>query len=107
MRHLQACDGLAGSGGFRCACKPGVARGRQIAPRSDSGPMKTFGRRLEQAPPDEIVAQPRPVAAVTVERRSPMSPMRLRLRTKIMEQLDSAAVADMTSAVLRAELEPV
>jgi pilus assembly protein CpaF len=68
--------------------------------------MKPFGRRLEQPPPDEIVAPRRPVAAVYVK-AEPDVGMRLRLRTKIMEQLDSAAVAEMAPAVLRAELEPV
>jgi pilus assembly protein CpaF len=66
--------------------------------------MKPFGRRLEQAPP-KIVTQP-PVAAATVA-AGPDVGMRLRLRAKIMEQLDAASVAEMAPDVLRAELEPV
>jgi pilus assembly protein CpaF len=66
--------------------------------------MKPFGRRLEQAPP-KIVAQP-PVAAAAVA-AGPDVGMRLRLRAKIMEQLDAASVAEMAPDVLRAELEPV
>jgi pilus assembly protein CpaF len=68
--------------------------------------MKPFGRRLEQAPPEEIVAQPRPVAAIAVASASDVG-MQLRLRAKIMERLDSAAIAQMAPDVLRAELEPV
>jgi pilus assembly protein CpaF len=66
--------------------------------------MKPFGRRLEQAPP-KIVTPP-PVAAAAVA-AGPDVGMRLRLRAKIMEQLDSASVAEMAPDVLRAELEPV
>jgi pilus assembly protein CpaF len=65
--------------------------------------MKPFGRRLEQAAPAEIVAQPRPVAAVAAADLD----MQRRLRAKIMEQLDSGSVAEMSSDVLRAALEPV
>jgi pilus assembly protein CpaF len=65
--------------------------------------MKTFGRRLEEASPIEPIVQPRPVPA------APASDvvLQLRLRAKIMEQLDSAAVAEMAPDILRAELEPV
>jgi pilus assembly protein CpaF len=66
--------------------------------------MKPFGRRPDQAPP-KIVTQPS-VATVTVA-AGPDVGMRLRLRAKIMEQLDSASVAEMAPDVLRAELEPV
>jgi pilus assembly protein CpaF len=66
--------------------------------------MKPFGRRPEQAPPK--IDTPPPVAAVTAAAGPDVS-MRLRLRAKIMEQLDSASVAEMAPDVLRAELEPV
>jgi pilus assembly protein CpaF len=65
--------------------------------------MKPFGRRLEQAAPAEIVVQPRPVAAMG----APDLDIRRRLRAKIMEQLDSGSVAEMSSDDLRAALEPV
>jgi pilus assembly protein CpaF len=66
--------------------------------------MKSFGCRLDQMPPAEIVPQSRPVIAAV-----PTSDvgMLLRLRGKIMDQLDSATIAEMTPDVLRAELEPV
>ncbi|HSZ94574.1 MAG TPA: CpaF family protein [Acetobacteraceae bacterium] len=66
--------------------------------------MKAFGRRLEEVTTAEIVVQPRP-APVTPEVTD--MGLRLRLRAKIMEQLDSGAVAEMPPEILRAELEPV
>ncbi len=65
--------------------------------------MKSFGRRLEQAAPAEIVALPRPVVAAA----APDTNLQLRLRAKIMEQLDSSTIAAMAPDILRAELEPV
>jgi pilus assembly protein CpaF len=65
--------------------------------------MKPFGRRPEEAAMAEIVALPRPMVAATVSDVS----LRLRLRAKIMEQLDSGAIAGMSPQVLRAELEPL
>jgi pilus assembly protein CpaF len=66
--------------------------------------MKAFGRRLEVVPPPEVASVPRfvPPAATPTD-----TELQLRLRAKIMEQLDSAAVAQMAPDVLRAELEPV
>lgn len=66
--------------------------------------MKAFGRRLEEVTTAEIVVQPRP-APVTPEVTD--MGLRLRLRAKIMEQLDLGAVAEMPPEILRAELEPV
>ena len=68
--------------------------------------MKPFGRRSEQAPLAQTVAEPRPFSAVAVKRVPDMG-MQLRLRAKIMEQLDSATIATMAPDILRAELEPV
>jgi pilus assembly protein CpaF len=65
--------------------------------------MKAFGRRLEQEAHAEIVAPPRPVAAVAASDVA----MQRRLRAKIMEQLDSGSIAEMPPDVLRAALEPV
>jgi pilus assembly protein CpaF len=65
--------------------------------------MKPFGRRPEEAVRAEIVVQPRPVAAAMESDGG----LRLRLRAKIMEQLDSSAIAGMSPEVLRAELEPL
>jgi pilus assembly protein CpaF len=66
--------------------------------------MKPFGRRLEPATPAQSVAEqpamPAPIAVSDVS-------LQLRLRAKIMEQLDSGAVAEMAPEVLRSELEPV
>jgi len=65
--------------------------------------MKPFGRRIEETALPEFVYPPRPVAVVS----GPDIGLRLRLRGKVMEQLDSAAVAEMSPEVLRAELEPI
>jgi pilus assembly protein CpaF len=65
--------------------------------------MKPFGRRAEEATLTEIIALPRLVPAAT---ESDVS-LRLRLRAKIMEQLDSGTIAGMSPEVLRAELEPL
>ena len=65
--------------------------------------MKAFGRRIEETALPEFVSPPRPVAAVS----GPDIGLRLRLRGKVMEQLDSGAVAEMPPEVLRAELEPI
>jgi pilus assembly protein CpaF len=65
--------------------------------------MKPFGRRPEEAVRAEIVVQPRPVVAAMESDGG----LRLRLRAKIMEQLDSGAIAGMSPEVLRAELEPL
>ena len=79
--------------------------------------MMSFGRRIEALPPPETALPPRPAPAVATA--SPPRPalvaaaaphdaaLLLRLRSKIMEQLDSGAVAEMRPEVLRAELEPV
>ena len=66
--------------------------------------MKQFGRRLEEVTSTEVAVKPRaaPVAAEVTDMG-----LQLRLRAKIMEQLDSGAVAEMAPEVLRAELEPV
>ena len=66
--------------------------------------MKAFGRRLEVVPPTQTAPAPRfaPAMVTTTD-----TELRLRLRAKIMEQLDSGAVAQMSPEVLRAELEPV
>jgi pilus assembly protein CpaF len=67
--------------------------------------MKSFGRRVEASSPPPV-APPSP-------RRTPAAVLpqdiglQLRLRAKVMEQLDSGAVAEMPPDVLRAELEPV
>lgn len=66
--------------------------------------MRTFGRRLEAARPVEIVP-PQPSVPVATEPTNVS--LQLRLRAKIMEQLDSGAVAELPPEVLRAELEPV
>jgi pilus assembly protein CpaF len=65
--------------------------------------MKPFGRRLEEIPPVEAMPRPRPEAAAAPTPEA----LRLRLRARIMEQLDSGAVAEMGPEMLRAELEPV
>jgi len=64
---------------------------------------KRFGRRLEEVSPVEVVPRPPPVAAVA----APDVTLRLRLRAKIMEQLDPSIIAEMSPEILRAELEPV
>jgi len=66
--------------------------------------MRSFGRRLEITPPPEVPSQPRsaPVAIAPTD-----IGLQLRLRAKIMEQLDSSSVAELAPDVLRAELEPV
>ncbi len=66
--------------------------------------MKAFGRRLEAVPSVEMAPAPRsaPVAPTPTD-----VSLQLRLRARIMEQLDSGAVAEMPPEVLRAELEPV
>src|ERR1700721_458167 len=65
--------------------------------------MKPFGHRLEAAPEVAVVPRPAPVAAAAgLDGR-----LRLRLRAKIMDRLDSGAIAEMSPEILRAELEPV
>jgi pilus assembly protein CpaF len=66
--------------------------------------MKAFGRRQEEVTSAEVAVKPRP-APVAAEATD--VGLRLRLRAKVMEQLDSGAVAEMPADVLRAELEPV
>ena len=66
--------------------------------------MRSFGRRLEIIPPPEIPSQPRPVPVAVAPTDIGLQ---LRLRAKIMEQLDSSSVAELAPDVLRAELEPV
>ncbi|HEY7578790.1 MAG TPA: CpaF family protein [Acetobacteraceae bacterium] len=67
--------------------------------------MRPFGRRLEASPPPPVAPPP--------PRRTPAPALpqdiglQLRLRAKVMEQLDSGTVAEMPPEVLRAELEPV
>jgi pilus assembly protein CpaF len=65
--------------------------------------MKPFGLRLAQAAPDKPIVRPSPAAGTA----APDIALQLRLRAKIMEQLDSGTVAEMPPEVLRAELEPV
>jgi pilus assembly protein CpaF len=66
--------------------------------------MKPFGRRLEEeAAPAVIVTQPHAITALA----APDVGLQLRLRARIMEQLDSSAIAGMPPDILRAELEPV
>ena len=65
--------------------------------------MKPFGRRLEEIPPVEVMPRARPEAAAAPTSEA----LRLRLRARIMEHLDSGAVAEMAPDTLRAELEPV
>jgi pilus assembly protein CpaF len=65
--------------------------------------MKLFGHRLEAAPEVAVVPRPAPVAAAAVLDGR----LRLRLRAKIMDRLDSGAIAEMSPEILRAELEPV
>jgi pilus assembly protein CpaF len=65
--------------------------------------MKPFGRRSEQTAPAEVVALPRPLVPAAASDTG----LQLRLRAKIMEQLDSSAIAAMSPDILRAELEPV
>jgi pilus assembly protein CpaF len=65
--------------------------------------MKPFGRRLDEVPPVERILRPSPVLPAGV----PDSSLRLRLRAKIMDRLDSNIIAEMSPEVLRAELEPV
>ena len=65
--------------------------------------MKPFGRRLEEIPPVEGMPRARPEAAAAPTPEA----LRLRLRTRIMEHLNSGAVAEMAPDMLRAELEPV
>ncbi len=66
--------------------------------------MKQFGRRLEPAVPAASVAESHLTPAPLTP---PNTSLQLRLRAKIMEQLDSGAVAEMSAETLRAELEPV
>ena len=66
--------------------------------------MKAFGRRVEDLPATPVVALPRRVPAVVAPQDVGL---KLRLRAKVMEHLDSGAVAEMPPEVLRAELEPV
>jgi pilus assembly protein CpaF len=66
--------------------------------------MKQFGRRLEEVTTTDVAVQPRP-APVAAEATD--MGLRLRLRAKVMEKLDSGAVAEMPPEILRAELEPV
>jgi pilus assembly protein CpaF len=66
--------------------------------------MRPFGRRLEVVPSEEISPQPI-LSPGTVKTQD--NNLRLRLRAKVMEQLDSGAIADMPPETLRAELEPV
>ena len=66
--------------------------------------MKPFGRRLEEVTSAEVAVKPRP-APVAAEATD--MGLRLRLRAKVMEQLNSGAVAEMPAEILRAELEPV
>jgi pilus assembly protein CpaF len=68
--------------------------------------MKPFGRRLEEVALPEPIVQARPVPAAPIAPATDVG-LQLRLRAKIMEQLDSSAVAAMAPDVLRAELEPV
>jgi len=65
--------------------------------------MKPFGRRTEDEPPPDIPLVP--LTAGTVKRQD--LNLQLMLRSKIMEQLDSGAIAEMAPDILRAELEPV
>jgi pilus assembly protein CpaF len=66
--------------------------------------MKPFGRRIEVEPTPQLAPPSRrqPIAVAPQD-----FGLKLRLRAKIMEQLDSGAVAEMPPEVLRAELEPV
>jgi pilus assembly protein CpaF len=67
--------------------------------------MKPFGRRIEDSPTPQIApSPPRGVPTAVVPQDIGLQ---LRLRAKIMEQLDSGAVAEMRPEALRAELEPV
>ncbi len=66
--------------------------------------MKPFGRRPEEVTTAEVITQPRPAPAAP---HATDMGLRLRLRAKVMEQLNSSTVAEMPPEVLRAELEPV
>jgi pilus assembly protein CpaF len=67
--------------------------------------MRSFGRRIEESASPQIApSPPRRVSAAVVPQDVGLQ---LRLRAKIMEQLDSGAVAEMRPEALRAELEPV
>ena len=103
--RLQEGDGLAGTGGVRGGGKPAVADRRPVALRPDARPMKPFGRRLEGSGSGGDRPAPPPCRRPPVA--APDVGLQLRLRAKIMEQLDSSAIAGMTPDVLRAELEPV
>lgn len=65
--------------------------------------MRQFGRRLEDVPLVEGTARPAAETAVA----KPDVGLQLRLRSKIMEHLDSSVIAEMSPDVLRHELEPV
>ena len=65
--------------------------------------MKSFGRRPAEAPLVEFAPRPHPVAATA----APDIGLRLRLRAKIMDRLDSGVIATMSPDALRVELEPV
>jgi pilus assembly protein CpaF len=64
--------------------------------------MKPFGR-LTDTVPAETAAQPRPLSVAAM----PDGGLMVRLRGKIMEQLESGVVAEMSPDVLRAALEPI
>ena len=65
--------------------------------------MKSFGRRPVEAPLVEIASRPHRVATTAASDIS----LRLRLRAKIMDRLDSGVIATMSPDALRVELEPV
>jgi pilus assembly protein CpaF len=73
--------------------------------------MKPFGRRSDEAAATALVAAPRPMTPMAPPLPPSMAPsdagVLMRLRARVMEQLDSAAIADMAPEILRAELEPI
>ena len=103
MPGLRKGNGLASPRSVWSNHKSAAARRHSVALRPEIRPMKSFGRRPAEAPLVEFAPRPHPVAATA----APDIGLRLRLRAKIMDRLDSGVIATMSPDALRVELEPV